>query len=266
MGLQVNGVNVKEVNFNQSSVNYLVKDTKLVWASPKIYLQGPTAYTVVGSPTITDGVISGFASGSYVQTDTNFSFAQPLEIRFTATTSNNVNTSQLFCSVGNGNSNRSFGVTIESGAKMGVAYTTNGASWVGWLPSSYVFEANTRYNFFIDYVPSSYFTIKVKKATESGWTTLTRTLTTPIYTSTNCPFIFGQNYQNKPFLGSIDLNETYIKMNNSVWFGKLHATQDIAPVYSGLTLGSITTTDTGVIDIPSQTFVADSTATWGKDQ
>ena len=193
-------------------------------------------YTVVGSPTITDGVASGFASGSYVQTNTNFSFAQPLEIRFTATTSNNVNTSQLFCSVGNGNSNRSFGVTIESGAKMGVAYTTNGASWVGWLPSSYVFEANTRYNFFIDYVPSSYFTIHVKKATESGWTTLTRTLTTPIYTSTNCPFIFGQNYQNKPFLGSIDLNETYIKVNGEYWFNGAHFfwQNNSTPLFTGV--------------------------------
>lgn len=182
-------------------------------------MKGPVDYTVVGSPTITDGVVSSFSNTNYIQTSENFSFANPLEIYFTAITSSNVNTSQLFCSVGNGGTNRSFGVTIETGGKMGVAYTINGSSWVGWLPSSYIFEGNTRYNFLIQYIPSQVFTINVKKSTETSWTTFTNSISSPIYTSANCPFIFGQNYQNKPFYGSIDLNETYIKVNGQLWFG-----------------------------------------------
>jgi len=210
-------------------------------------ISGSTKYTIIGSPTIENGVVSGFSSGSYVQIDTIFSFAQPLEIRFTAITSSDVTTSQLFCSVGNGNANRSFGVTIETGGKMGVAYTLNGSTWIGWLPSSYVFEGNTRYNFLIRYIPSQFFTIKVKKSTESEWTTFTKALTTPIYTSTNCPFIFGQNYQNKPFLGSIDLNETYIKVNSQSWFGKCPVR---VKVRSGLTKHSVVgnpTIENGVV-------------------
>ena len=234
---------------------YIVKDGSLVWADQKLYLSGPVNYEVLGTPTITDGVVSNFSNTNYIQTSENFSFENPLEIYFTATTSSDVNTSQLFCSVGNGNANRSFGVTIEAGGKMGVAYTFNGYSWVGWLPSSYVFEGNTRYNFLIQYIPSQVFTINVKKATETSWTTFTNSISAPIYTSTDCPFIFGQNYQNKPFLGSIDLNETYIKANNQLWFyGKNYASKNIAPVPANYTYGNTTTSAIGWVDMRTQSF------------
>ena len=39
MGLQVNGTSAERVNFNSQAVNYVVKDGKLVWADPRIYLQ-----------------------------------------------------------------------------------------------------------------------------------------------------------------------------------------------------------------------------------
>lgn len=38
MGLQVNGTSAERVNFNSQAVNYVVKDGKLVWADPRIYL------------------------------------------------------------------------------------------------------------------------------------------------------------------------------------------------------------------------------------
>lgn len=200
-------------------------------------------YEVVGSPTITDGVVSNFSNANYIQTSENFSFENPLEIYFTATTSSNVNTSQLFCSVGNGGANRSFGVTIETGGKMGVAYTLNGSAWIGWLPSSYVFEGNTRYNFLIQYIPSQFFTINVKKSTETSWTTFTNSLAAPIYTSAGCPFIFGQNYQNKPFFGSIDLNETYIKVNNKVWFDGTEKLNEVLDLSACIYKNGLTTVD-----------------------
>ena len=40
------------------------------------------------------------------------------------------------------------------------------------------------------------------------------------YSSTSASdILFGKSASGKPFLGSIDLNETYIKVNNQMWFG-----------------------------------------------
>ncbi len=95
------------------------------------------------------------------------------------------------------------------------------------------------------------------------------------------------------FAGQIDLNETYMKLNNSLWFwgtdtnylikdGKLiwadsglyieengvktYATQNLAPVPSGFTFGNTTTSDVGLVDMTTQTFTAHPGATWGKEE
>lgn len=256
MGLQVNGVNVKEVNFNQSSVNYLVKDTKLVWASPKIYLQGPTAYTVVGSPTITNGVVSDFTSNDYFVTAQALSTTGISSFDFYSRVKTPSTFSNGWCRI------CSAGTPGSSGNTAGI-YT--GTSSYFHLFGRDIWQqsitADTWYR--IQYICSqTEYTVTVYD--DNGNVLKSLTGSTPALNLQGV-LTFGQTYSSYT-VDSIDLNNTYIKVNNQVWFGKFHATQDIAPVYSGLTFGNITTTDTGVIDMPSQTFVADSTATWGKDQ
>lgn len=49
MGLQYNGTDVQGVTFNNNAVKYVIKDGKLVFADPKIYLQSDgTAYVDTG--------------------------------------------------------------------------------------------------------------------------------------------------------------------------------------------------------------------------
>lgn len=94
-----------------------------------------------------------------------------------------------------------------------------------------------------------------------------------------------------PCISQIDLNETYIKINGKLAFfrpatrylvkdNKLVwgaqdlylddggaitlASQNTAPVPSGLTYGSTTTTDVGLVDIPTQVFTAHPGATIGQ--
>ena len=38
MSLTFNGKEVNKVNFNNADVNYVIKDGKLVWANPNLYL------------------------------------------------------------------------------------------------------------------------------------------------------------------------------------------------------------------------------------
>jgi hypothetical protein len=82
-------------------------------------------------------------------------------------------------------------------------------------------------------------------------------------------FSFGatQNDGYGVFNGSIDLKETYIKINGKIWFGKEHATQDMAVVPSGYTYGNTTTTAIGYVDIPTQVFTeATAGTTLGRDE
>ena len=42
-------------------------NNELVWANPQLNLSGPVNYSVVGSPTITDGVVSGFSASNTIK-------------------------------------------------------------------------------------------------------------------------------------------------------------------------------------------------------
>ena len=53
------------------------------------------------------------------------------------------------------------------------------------------------------------------------------------------------------------LNKSYIKMNDQLWFyGKNYASANIAPVPSGFSYGNITTNAIGFVDMRTQEFTA----------
>ena len=65
--------------------------------------------------------------------------------------------------------------------------------------------------------------------------------------------------------GSIDLNETYIKVNNELWFGKIYTSETNVPVPANFTYGNTTTSSNGTVNLTTQEFSADTLATYGKD-
>lgn len=59
MALTFNGKEVNKVKFNNADVNYVIKDGKLVWANPNLYLRAPArsrAEQGFGTPIINTGV------------------------------------------------------------------------------------------------------------------------------------------------------------------------------------------------------------------
>lgn len=233
-------------------VNYLVKDTTLVWANPKIYLEGPGTYTVVGSPTITNGVMTGFNASNYLKFD-SITFAPgtgPFEFQLDYTTGASATDYGYSMCLPGMNVNQPGGV-----GKFRVNFRTTSENF--YLETSRA--ANTNYVLKVTYDGNGTYSLY-----SNGVLAASKSSTELNTTADAWDYTIG--IRENSATASINLNNTYVKAGNSVLIGKMHATQDIAPVYSGLTFGNITTTDTGVIDIPAQTFVADNTATWGKDQ
>lgn len=234
-----------------SEVNYLVKDTTLVWASSKLYLEGPGTYTVVGSPTITNGVLTGFDASNYLKFD-SITFAPgsgPFEFQLDYTTGTSATDYGYSMCLPGMNINQPGGV-----GKFRVNFRTTSENF--YLETSRA--ANTNYVLKVTYDGNGTYSLY-----SNGVLAASKISTELDTTADNWDYTIG--IRENSTTASINLNNTYVKAGNSVLFGRMHATQDIAPVYSGLTFGNITTTNTGVIDMPSQTFVADSTATWGKE-
>ncbi len=172
-------------------------------------------YEVVGSPTISSGVVSGFTTTDYAYCSIPFiDNGQDLELAFSFNAnsvaynrpivgvSNNYNAQRPFLALANQNGTVRF--RIASGLN---------------LDSSYLISAGVDYKAIITRANNIY-TLKLY----SGNTLLdTQSLTseTLIGNGASNTFAFGfdkSNY-NQAFNGSIDLNNTYIKINGVSWFG-----------------------------------------------
>lgn len=258
MGLQVNGTSAERVNFNSQAVNYVVKDGKLVWADPRLTLSGPVGYTVVGSPTIVDGVASGFSSSDYVRIadaaldwNNNVEWVVKVETPATYASYNQiVYMAPMF-------------LYVTSTGRLSLMYTSNGN--VKYLNAVSSLQTSTTYYIkivkdttsFSLYLSSDGITYDLQQ---------TRTDFLPTTTSYVSYGIDGASAYT-PWLGSIDLKETYIKVNGELWFyGKNYASQNIAPVPAGYTFGTTTTPSIGYVDMRTQQFTAaPSGSTIGRD-
>ena len=163
-------------------------------------------YTVVGSPTITDGVVSGFTTSDYLSINTagKISSADTWEICFKFGTSS----SGYFLG-----SNVADVITY-SPTTSGLYLSSNGSSWdiasnVGTgsaLPS----DCWLRIKFTGTQYIAEYSTDKI------SW------IATSVVNSSvkivNFANLYIGKWQSSFYRGSIDMNETYIKINNKLWF------------------------------------------------
>ena len=177
-------------------------------------------YKVVGNPTIVDGVASGFSSSDYLKTSQNIkssSITSSLKVFTKFTTSESVNEEMGIC--GNPNYFSSNGIFISSGKLYGrarISMNGNTTSWTLHIESS--LSANTTYYAytFLD-IPSKTFSFNVS-TDKSNWTTVSETKTDAFTEAQGLyAYQFGET-QHGEFKGSIDLNETYIKVNGVPWF------------------------------------------------
>ena len=248
-----------ELWFFRPCVNCIKKDGTLVFADNILYLAGPSTYTKVGSPTVTDCVMGNFSDSNYATAPYPTTIPTKTEciINFTTgdtiTGANNqsilnfvdflnieINTSgQLYTydytkkqRVGNvnlaTNTNYYCKILFENGQKT-LSLSTNGVD----------------YTTFANFSDAAYVSL-------SGI----------IY------FCKHPTNSNRFFKGSIDFKKTYINIDDSLYFyGKNYASKNIAPVPAGFPYGIYAMPSVGYIDMRTQTFTAaPNGATIGRDE
>ena len=182
----------------------------------KYKLQAVVGYTIVGSPTITDGVVSGFSNSNYLSLTQLPANTQKFEI-VVCFESNSTDTPII--------ATNSLGFIIRQGnnqARVFLASTTSS----GWDISNdrRLTALNNAKNWIkIEFTGTQY----ILSSSNDGINyTIEHTInnSSSIYGLLNSPIRIGQMYLNNQYYnGLIYINETYIKNNNKLWFNGLEA-------------------------------------------
>lgn len=264
-------VNGKLWFYQPAPTKYIVKDDKLVFADSGLYLSGPNTYTVVGNPTITDGIASGFSKDNYLLLSAAFPSFNTFEMVFCLNMSQ-ADSNNGFFGTSNSQDKQGISLTLNSSNKLVTYLSSNGTSWdiSNGGAGTTVFNANSTFYVKCEFTGSQY--IISSSTDKTNWTTeYTVSSSAKIFIPVK-PFSIGYNkYTSNStqfFRGFIDLKETYIKIDNSLWFyGKNYASKNIAPVPAGYTYGNTTTPSIGYVDMRTQAFTAaPSGATIGRDE
>ena len=183
--------------------------------NPKIV--GHIDYTVVGNPTIVDGVASGFSSSDYLQLTSQFDITKDFECIFQVKTGPS-DTISNYQRVWFYDCNGANGIWINNRVIYWWVATNDSSKVLG--NGNYTVRANTDYLIRARHINGVYY---LDHSIDNGttWRDTQSLSFTHTGTTTQANTYLGNStiYQNA-WLGSIDLNETYIKVNNILWFGK----------------------------------------------
>lgn len=234
----------------EQKVNYLIRKVnnteKLVFADSDLYLSGPKNYTVVGSPTIVDGVMSNFSDSNLVKSTENF-VSDSGEVEFVIAVEDVGSTTKSFGTYRNfyraNLSMTSGGVPYWQYSDSGVFY-----AWGVTIPSTGLV--------YLRYKLSSTNLMTIGCSTDGvTYTEESTQLSERPTLSYSEPFEFGG--YDLDTVSKIHLNKSYVKLNGDLWlYGKVQASANIAPVPSGFTYGSTTTSAIGFVDMRTQAFYA----------
>lgn len=172
-------------------------------------VHGKTNYIVVGSPTIQDGIVSGMDRDNYLVLDTDIDTGEvnSLEacVKFTTGSAFNHSFEGIW---GGANGTFSFYLTDE-GSLYGVYLDDRGTHN---NPIAQGIQPNTTY--WAKMLLGANFAVLSISTDGQVWSDT-------IYSADDEHTISGEYfiYSMYPFSGSIDLNSTYIKINNEAWFG-----------------------------------------------
>lgn len=240
---QKNNTNfVEKYKFNENN--------ELVWANPQLNLSGPVGYTKVGNPTIVDSVVSGFSDSNYLQINREFSNLSSFEIvcKFNLSTLTRFNTilsSSAFQLVIRVDENNTLRFLAMSSRTWDIA-NVNGTT---------VLSANTDYWVKLIFTGTQYILyLSLDGKNYSAEITVNSSL--KIQTM---PYIMiGRrgSASGHQFNGYIDLKETYVKVNDKLWFyGKNYTSENYAPVPAGLNYNNTTTPSIGYVNTQTQVFI-----------
>ena len=168
--------------------------------------------TKIGNVVDNDGVISGFTVNSYTQLPNKFNpGSNPWEINFKITVGGNVSNQGVLASMGSYN----FAFYIGD-SKFHIVASNNGTSWSVNGTGTYTVLTNTSYFIRIKFTGSQY-------TTEYSLDGNTYTQDISVSSSINigsCYLTFGvgRTSDTPAFLGSIDLNESYINIGGHRWW------------------------------------------------
>ena len=173
--------------------------------------KGSVGYTAVGSPTIVDGVASGFSENDYIQTNSNVSAVSSLVLH-TKIYCTDKDAYRVFvgCSA-----NATFAIARGSANKL-VLQFGNGSSFTINEIGTTVLSENTDY-----YVKLTYENATAKLFLRTDGTAWNEECSASLSAfPAGIRIWLGRGYQAAVyFRGEIDLSETYIKVNGQVWFG-----------------------------------------------
>lgn len=171
-------------------------------------MPGYMKLTAVGSPTITNGVVSGFSASDYLITQQNFNPQNnKWEMVFKFTVGSTTSNQSIVCLSGK------HAFTLYQRLKsLEVLMSSNGSSWDMTSSTVVTVTSNSTYIIKIEFTGNNY---KIYSFENNSWV-LKKTITSsnPIYSGQ--PFAFGTDRAfGQAFSGSIDLNNSYIKINNA---------------------------------------------------
>lgn len=242
--------------------DYKIENGKLLSGNEHIYLSGPVTYNIVGNPTIVDGIVTDFTRTSYLMTNLQFDFSQTdyeFVIRATPHAVSTRNAAILGVYGG--------GLRIYFKQDSIECYPGNNTG----LVVHSTFDVSSFYYVRLRRKGSVY---TLDYSLDGINYTGARSVTSQQHSSSNLFIRFGYYSGDgwDPLDGKIDLNHTYIKVNDRLWFyGKNYTTYNMVPVPKGLEYNNTTTpeigwvyTDTSPLKGPvNYTVVCEATITSG---
>ncbi len=184
----------------------------------KHQLMGPHGYWLVGSPSITDGVASGFSTSNYLAVSP-FDTTKPWElgIKFNATNANSI--------LGTLSNSRSLIIRYNTGNQIFVFLSSANAAWDIANGASIPAFLNTAYWLKIQYTGTDYI---LSYSIDGQNYTVAQHISSNLAIDTFTQLCLGYApHIGGKLVGSIDLNETYIKVNGKLWFWQPRETEKI---------------------------------------
>lgn len=179
-------------------------------------MKGPVDYTVVGSPTITDGVVSGFSSSNRLETTSTFDPKKPYKIqaKFNLSTLGVSNTILGVATAG------IFNFCVNSTNLLHFLIGNTNTDWnVLNLKGTTVLAENTDYWAQAEFTGTQYI---LRLSTDGITWNQEASVTSSTVPNPGNPFtlrIGDGHTQHWYFRGSIDLKQTFIECENQLWFG-----------------------------------------------
>lgn len=191
---------------NTNCLTYIPNDIKLEL--------DPLDVTVVGSPTVSNGVVSGFSSANYLTLPEAFSpgsntWEYVQRIKFS-----NISAQEHFI----GCRNHNFPLVKLYNSKFMMYVSSNGSSWnvASEKVGTFVPTANTYYWIKLRFTGSAYI---LSYSTNGSTFTDDITVSSTATIKGGSNIVIGNSWTDRPLTtGTVDLTQSYIKINNKLWW------------------------------------------------